>query len=136
MRLSEAIRLGAMLKPQKFMGPSNQLKYETHTCALAAAAEAAGQSHLSVYAPFWLWPWSAEIPSNRHVPPCPACEYAWLEGSKCAIAVVHIITHLNDKHHWTREAIADWVAAREPSDVLTERSEAATAIGAVARTAE
>ncbi len=38
MRLSEAIRLGAMLKPQGFNGWTD----EDRTCALAAAGEAAG----------------------------------------------------------------------------------------------
>jgi hypothetical protein len=117
MTLSEAIRLGAMWKPQKFGGPNHQLKDETHTCALAAAAEAVGQHMLSVYEPHWLWPWSTVIPKNRYVRPCPACGYAWLEGSTCAIAVIHVIAHLNDRHHWTREAIADWVETVEPREV-------------------
>jgi len=113
MKLSEAIRLGAMLRPQGrycILGKAG-------TCALGAALEAAG--HLDEWKrlhvlgsdkmnEFWfkreIWSdfrYSMSVhPVNSHVQ-----------------APVHdIIVELNDAHLWTRERIADWVATIEPQD--------------------
>ena len=102
MRLSEAIRLGAMLGPQCFgdgFGPNNA------TCAIGAALLAAGQKDSSVS----IW----EVFPITSLPyKCPVCG----AGSN----YLHIkhgfgwaITHLNDAHRWTRERIADWVEGEE-----------------------
>src|SRR5688572_14543061 len=107
MRLSEAIRLGAMLKPQGFRA----LRDGGRTCAYGAAYEAAG-------VPFEEWRKLPKdvaearlaevfpiIPTLFH--PCPAC------GLNFWIAAGIVITHLNDTHRWTREQIADWVETIE-----------------------
>lgn len=35
---------------------------------------------------------------------CPACE-----DTKSTMSILWSIIHLNDRHEWTREAIADWL---------------------------
>ena len=114
MKLSEAIRLGAMLKPQAF-GGVNSTK---GTCALGAAFEAAGlpiqygavvgglnsRSHLGsptwhvVVPPAW-------FDLGQQITTCPECSFN--------NAISEVIPHLNDHHKWTRERIADWVATIE-----------------------
>lgn len=99
MKLSEAIRLGAMLRPQSF---SSDL-HDGGSCALMAAAEASGISG------GWMeigerWPWTDELGIE-----CPVCgreSEAWEVIAVC----------LNDEHKCTREAIADWVATVEPQE--------------------
>ena len=103
LRLSEAIRLGAMLKPQVF----GILRDGIGTCALGAALEACGivANHLNnLEYVINRWPWTDAKFHN-----CPGCGY-W--GYPSAV-----ITHLNDAHHWTREQIADWVETIEPREV-------------------
>lgn len=107
MRLSEAIRLGAMLKPQKFGPPSHQLKYETETCALAGVAEVIGEQNLNVCG------WNKRWPVLKQQRFCPACV---MNGNKPDV-VTGVITHLNDRHRWTREQIADWVETIESAAV-------------------
>lgn len=93
MRLSEAIRLGATMKPQFFgfyMGARNN---KLSTCALGAALDAVGD----------LWGMAALHFSILDVPAqCPQCTYK-------APRLEQVIAHLNDDHLWTREAIADWL---------------------------
>jgi hypothetical protein len=108
MTLADAIRLGAMLKPQAFHAPSRygpSLSDEQATCALAAAAEAAGDSILSVCAK----PWIARWPRSHDFVGCPA-------GCMDSSVLTAIIAHLNDTHRWTREHIADWVEMIELAD--------------------
>lgn len=100
MRLSEAIRLGAMLHPQCF-----ERSYVANgrdvvaSCALHAAVEAG-------YAMRGIVATGAQ---------CPACGITYNpNGLYC------MVVHLNDEHRWTREAIADWVATVEPADVLVD----------------
>lgn len=136
LRLSEAIRLGAMLKPQaigKWKGRVSKGWFGTQetTCALAAAHEAAGlapirrpkgsaviigarginegrRQVLSVES--WVLP---EMPSEWltwMVVPCPSMfDRCDLRNARLS----RIIEHLNDDHRWTREQIADWVATVE-----------------------
>lgn len=119
MRLSEAMKLGAMLKPQIHTGemrgpvslPSQYgdvfgLRVTEGTCALGAA-EDAGFGDI----------WSS--PLRRIAASCPVCYW----GHDCGF--LGVVWHLNDTHHWTREQIADFVA------VLEQRHEAATAADAV-----
>lgn len=105
MRLSEAIRLGAMLKPQAF-GDLWRDGGRT-SCALGAAYEALG------FGP------GSDVEDNEHVPrgirdfleepsACPVCK----RENRIGLTV----THLNDAHKWTRERIADWVATVEPAE--------------------
>jgi hypothetical protein len=97
MKLSEAIRLGAMLKPQGFGGNTTG-PMATVTCALGAAYEAAEVAHC--------W-----IALSRRFPILMRIE--WLVCPACDERVETPIPHLNDDHRWTREQIADWVATIE-----------------------
>jgi hypothetical protein len=111
MQLHEAIRLGAMMKPQGFIGdvdrgdPSERIKGD-RTCALEAALDAIGDTFGSYSRP---WPW---LNDRANSPACPVC------GQVSIVAFITIM-HLNDTHKWTREAIADWVEqierAQEPT---------------------
>ncbi len=108
MKLSEAIRLGAMLRPQSFGIGSD----EHGDCALGAAVRAAGcpvhaardgdmstreerpgVAMVSVDFPI---EWNLAYFST-----CPECAETLPRYS--------LIPHLNDKHRWTREQIADQV---------------------------
>lgn len=95
MKLSEAIRLGAMLKPQAF----GKLSDGVGTCALGAAEDAVGMS--------WFAAWPLQHPA--FTAGCPACKYVPDVIDQATPA------HLNDVHRWTREQIADWVESIEPS---------------------
>lgn len=109
MKLSEAIRLGAMLKPQGF---GNEALFGKSTCALGAAADAVNlpeelERYETLCTPFPI--------VGDHVEACPAgagCAAIW-----CGVTVLHMAYHLNDIHKWTRERIADWVATIEPQEV-------------------
>ena len=98
MKLSEAIRLGAMLHPQCFGGYyTTDGEGRVHaTCALEAAARAGYRDDRTV------------LLRPAH---CPACGLGWTEALRAVVA------HLNDHHMWTREAIADWVATYETAEV-------------------
>jgi hypothetical protein len=121
-RLSEAIRLGSMLKPQIFGEATDGVG----TCALMAGIEAAGlklrpvrpeeygtptdraaRSHAGDYVvefpPEWRW---ATFAGKRV--DCPVCEQRE--------SVYRLIPHLNDQHRWTREAVADFIATIEPPE--------------------
>lgn len=50
---------------------------------------------------------------------CPAC-------TRPQETAQRTIAHLNDKHKWTREAIADWIATLEPTEVGSEAARAVT----------
>lgn len=112
MKLSEAIRLGAMLRPH---GHGAILRRNA-TCALGAALEAVGLltdwEQASRNNPFGNWdawwknvPFSAVLWAKATHP---------LHGAEQPIS--NIIVSLNDSHGWTREAIADWVATVEPQE--------------------
>ena len=103
MRLSEAIRLGALLKPQAF----GLMTRDGGTCAWGAALEAAGIR-------FNCFGTLAPLPDDWKVlsatlTTCPAC------GDECHVGGI-MGGHLNDIHRWTRERIADWVATIERAE--------------------
>lgn len=110
MKLSEAIRLGAMLKPQAYgyiLTPGGDM-----TCAWGSAYEAigmrirAGQYGRSSKAPAeW-----RKFASIVMVGP---------EGGKPR-SIGSIIERLNDSGKWTRERIADWVESIENAQVTPE----------------
>jgi hypothetical protein len=142
MKLSEAIRLGSVMKPQNygaFYGkrltvrrrngfPWLKLTFEDSSCALGAAYEAEGGMSRTtrtyppgmVVIPFRGKPYTLtrpqkvdiiEAPSDWHgvfwhVVRCPACSHFEERLST-------VIPHLNDKHRWTREAIARFVEGIE-----------------------
>lgn len=100
MRLSDAIRLGSMLHPQCFGSMHSYLPgrvYEADaiigSCALGAAEDAG-----------WFLTLDQRTFTSHHIQ-CPAC--AIYHGR------VKVVSHLNDDHRWTREAIADWVETVE-----------------------
>jgi hypothetical protein len=106
MRLSEAIRLGSMLKPQGFA-----IDYRT-TCAIQAALEAIGKVGTPYAFVMDHWPWVSREETNP------------VSGE--VTRVWSIIRELNDDRGWTREQIADWVeslerAQEQPSDVSAAR---------------
>jgi hypothetical protein len=95
-RLSEAIRLGSMLKPQTFGVFSD----DEGTCALGAANEARGRCADDSDVLTEAYELSARV--------CPVADCtAFVQGED------NIIPHLNDTHRWTRERIADWVQTIE-----------------------
>lgn len=135
LRLSEAIRLGAMLKPQAFgvergservPGWRGWLLSERRdtTCAFFAALDARPCGIKRVPADLETDALRGarraadtngttlvlDIPAEWSVlyvqRSCPACHGA-------AVSVFRLISHLNDTHRWTREAIADWVQTIE-----------------------
>lgn len=123
MKLSEAIRLGSMLRPQGFGELCTERNGELATCALGAAEEAAAEQFSGasddtegegdVYTIF-----ATTLDKKRA---CPACKWVGRQ------AVKHTIVHLNDDHLWTREQIADWVATIEPQEEAQEASSRTTA---------
>lgn len=100
MKLSDAIRLGAMLHPQCF-GTMDAADEESGaivaTCALGGAMQAGYQLH-PVYA--------------TPPVPCPV-----VDRSTCFdMNLYAMVTHLNDWHRWTREQIAAWVETIEAAE--------------------
>jgi hypothetical protein len=100
MKLSEAIRLGAMLKPQGFLSHSCNAN-AARTCALGAAAQALGEPDG--------WELYKRYSSlSTHIRACPECDSQ--PGPDGGLDIVY---HLNDCHKWPRERTADWVATIE-----------------------
>jgi hypothetical protein len=106
MKLSEAIRLNGMMKPQG--RGSSSMHSSNAPCALGGALQSIGRQKSSGatednYDILWnAWPWV------RTDIPCPICK---LGGP--AYASIYC---LNDVHKRTREQIAAWVATVEPSE--------------------
>lgn len=118
--LSQAIRLGAMIKRQAFgfidevveikvtlLGQEIVLATELATCALGAAFDAIGK--LSVY---------EDLEDSRYFPilavmetcPVTACSDVCMMSAE---SLDNVIQHLNDDHYWTREQVAEWVEVIE-----------------------
>ena len=98
MRLSEAIRLGAMATTQGY-GPLS-ITNEDAPCAIGAALLAVGKQAGRYDALDEQWPFAYDVKVQ-----CPACEMRDF--------VADVLWHLNDTHKWTRERIADWVETIE-----------------------
>jgi hypothetical protein len=107
MRLSEAIRLGAMMKPQAF----GVLVDDDNggTCALGAAYDAVGIKFDASGIPNGylgeLDLWLRRI-VELQAATCPACGVN--------TPAIGLIPHLNDTHRWTRQRIAEFVELYEP----------------------
>lgn len=114
LRLSEAIRLGSMLKPQDH---EYFRSYEGYSCALGAAADALGVPDRGEND--WDFGYHALVCEYPHLAAearCPACSRlrgAWRRWREHEYDLGDVITHLNDDHQWSRERIADWVATFE-----------------------
>lgn len=104
LKLSEAIRLGAMIRPQV----RGEMFKDGGSCVLGAGSEACGAAYddrLRVISPaLKLWPWLEQRKAA-----CPVCALVEFNAA-------HTLAHLNDRHEWTREQIADYVATIEPQD--------------------
>ena len=112
LRLSEAIRLGAMMLPEVH-GPMFGKRDDQicGACAIGTALYAVGtmadrmrwviNSSLSEFSRHW--PWTKEYRIHP------------IDGIK--LSACHIIVTLFEMHHWTREQIADWVETIEPREV-------------------
>lgn len=114
MKLSTAIRLGSMLRPQGF---GSYLDHDDRTCAFGAAFDAIGiLMEMATLRVDQNWPWCQRMEME-----CPACrqKQGIVEG---------LVVHLNDYHQWTRERIADWVATIEPQDVPAPAVELAQSV--------
>lgn len=102
--LAKAILDGAHVRPEQAFGEYYQGRRAS--CALGAAYE--GIYHL---------PLDATGIRPKHLERLFDClEYTLRscpEGCKKRLALGAMILHLNDDHHWTREAIATWVAPPE-----------------------
>jgi hypothetical protein len=112
MRLSEAMRLGAMIRGQAFgvlfnplpLRAGEALPPEATSCAMGAAVEAIGERCVQDAPRDW-------CPLLNIVIRCPECGqrgHASLNGS-----VIEMIVALNNEHRWTREKIAAWVESIE-----------------------
>jgi hypothetical protein len=106
MKLSEAIRLGAMLLPQA----SGSIGTMAGSCALGAAADAVGIDRMLDDPTLYSDPYAdlaKTFPILATKARCPAC------GRPDKLGRCGLIAELNDIHEWTRERIADWVATIE-----------------------
>lgn len=114
MKLSDAIRLGAMLRPQV----RGDYFFAGGSCAMGAAAEACGI--VSSRDPRLL-AFEEKTRCDLALLLCPACGAPSRTGT-------NVVIHLNDLHHWTREQIADWVETVEPKDAPVPVSPALDAV--------
>lgn len=107
MKLSEAIRLGSMLRPNQSYG-AMFVAEENATCALGAAAEALGILDLEYRNAYKD---GARAPADWRpvvLQPvkCPGCALKFSRVDKAVI-------HLNNRHRWSRARIADWIESLE-----------------------
>lgn len=104
--LARAILDGAHARPEQAFG--DYFQGRRASCALGAAYE--GMYHL---------PLDASGIRPKHLERLFDClEYTLRscpEGCKKRLFLGAMILHLNDDHHWTREAIAHWVSPRAES---------------------
>ena len=113
MKLSEAIIVGSTKGPQVRGHYTALVDGQRGYCAIGASLAAVGA--LSLPVPFWvpgghpnstIEEWRQTV--ETRVLHCPAgCDILANTG------VDHFMSHLNDRHGWTRERIADWVASIE-----------------------
>jgi len=121
LKLSEAMRLGAMLKPQIF----GEVFDGVGTCAMGAAYDAIGALDQL--------PCIYDIlkTDNNILPITCAGALQWHRGilrepaicPECGSAdhLHYIVTHLNDSHRWSRERIADYIATIETQKEAPEQ---------------
>lgn len=133
MKLSEAIRLGSMMKPQAFGATyaGSSFQAATATCAMGAAIDAIG-CPITIAEPGQYVSTGrsgggakagekiVESPEEwcpflraRHT--CPRCD------ARYETFGMSMIAHLNDYHQLTRKAIADWVEQIENQQAAIEQ---------------
>lgn len=114
MKLSEAIRLGAMLKPQ---GQGEFITGDGKTCALGGALDSIG-----ALTDRWH---DANCDFLREQWPILALQVTCREaGFVSARPVLDIVISLNDIHDLSRERIADWVASVEAAQAHAQPASA------------
>lgn len=105
MKLSEAIRAGAKMRPQTRGVTFSRGK----SCAIGAALEGSGLSayRADVDNDYYLlslartsWPWATRVVA------------APIKGMRDS-GVLNVVWRLNDNRMWSREAIAEWVEVEE-----------------------
>jgi hypothetical protein len=102
-KLSEAMRLGSMLRPQVSGGFMDQ-----GSCALGAISDAVGIAAVAGDRPYVNYcALRKALPMLDSVVATPECDGVRQRELYEAIYV------LNDIHQWTREQIADWVETIE-----------------------
>jgi hypothetical protein len=119
MRLSEAIRLGAMISPQTrgyfFRRAVSDKESVVATCALGAAALAVGGPVFSfAHSAYDTWPILAFAVPEAELP-------SGIARSRRSLRLADVIIMLNDKERWTRTEIAGWVERFEENH-LSEAS--------------
>jgi hypothetical protein len=125
-KLSEAIRLGAMIRPQAF---TVLFQRAGGSCALGAAVEASSictrerfivtegsESTVDVLVAYLeiRRALMVRFPVLKALASCPVTGECPVECQYYSFGKVRaIIEHLNDDHRWTREQIADWIETVE-----------------------
>jgi hypothetical protein len=109
MKYSEAILLGSMVTEQAF-GESG---IGIRACANRAARIAVGASSITGVSNSGpdittLFP----IAATEGIE-CPQCGKSSHDISPCTEDLCGLVAHLNDRHRWTRERIADFIATHE-----------------------
>lgn len=130
MKLSEAIRLGGMMKPQG-RGSHSMISLDA-PCALGSALQSIGKQPKKWrwHGPageLWLEPtaiWAMDVvadnwPFTLRRAECPCGSHHGFCATQRTVA--NIIGVLNDHHRWTRNQIADWVATVEPAEEEVEQ---------------
>lgn len=118
MKLSDAIRLGSMMKPQGFFSGVDS---SGGSCAFGAALEAIGRQVGSmVLGVTHVEDWH-DLFHGRTLASLPC----GCDPSSLTNFVFGAVIHLNDQHQWTREAIADWVQTIEDAQPALQPAEAA-----------
>lgn len=128
MKMSEAMRVGAKMNPQCLEGHFGQTEDgKITTCAISAAVIAMGildtdgnappDAKFRIVTDMRTGMTVKQIDNPKHVvdflgavsySPC-NCPFAKTEKNTNVL----IIWHLNDVHHWSREAVAEWVEVIE-----------------------
>lgn len=120
MKLSEAIRLGAMTSPRQCFG--KLADGFGGLCAMGCALAAIGREMNEwIELPF-MWRWLGSIDD------CPVCGTRY-KGHR----TTNIVAHLNDDHQWSREQIADYIETLESAEqpALKEATNADAVSGAL-----
>lgn len=112
MRLSEAIRLGALMKPQRF-GYANK---DGKTCAAGAAYDAIDLDFNEQTPEAWKW-----VGQVLRYCPHPNCNAYGHDRPKVVQYILSLC--LNDGHRWTRERIAVWIESVEQELELVDKQE-------------
>jgi hypothetical protein len=151
LRIAEAMRRGALLKPQH-LGPGLADPGETRSCAMLAAIEGAGYGKIPPHPGMWVTdgrgpghpagpgtvvyetpePWRILLSLPVR---CPVGGCSWLDIARPhrSAHLIEAITHLNDHHRWSREAIADWIEPIENAYHAGRQSRVETAAKAIER---